>query len=239
MARNARAEGVEKVYGERKALDDISLDIEGGRILALVGLNGSGKTTLLRTIAGLDEPTRGRILVDNTEMASRELRKIVTLIFQRTATFNTSVFENVAFGLRIRNLTKTQIEGRVSEALVAVGLGGFERRRAKKLSGGEQQRVALARAFAINPEILLLDEPTANLDPANSMAVESIINRLRDEQTHTMVLSTHNLYQARRLSDKIAHIHYGRVLEVAKPDRFFTNPSNEITQKFVNGELQF
>jgi len=239
MARNARAEGVEKVYGERKALDDISLDIEGGRILALVGLNGSGKTTLLRTIAGLDEPTRGRILVDNTEMASRELRKIVTLIFQRTATFNTSVFENVAFGLRIRNLTKNQIEGRVSEALAAVGLGGFERRRAKKLSGGEQQRVALARAFAINPEILLLDEPTANLDPANSMAVESIINRLRDEQTHTMVLSTHNLYQARRLSDKIAHIHYGRVLEVAKPDRFFTNPSNEITQKFVNGELQF
>jgi len=239
MARSAKAEDLTKVYGERKALDNISLDIEGGKILALVGLNGSGKTTLLRIIAGLEEPTRGSILVDSTKMASHELRKIATLIFQRTAIFNTSVFENVAFGLRIRNLAKSEIEKRVSEALSAVGLAGFARRKAKRLSGGEQQRVALARAFAVNSDILLLDEPTANLDPANSMAVEGIINRLRDERTHTMVLSTHNLHQARRLSDRIAHIHYGRILEAAKPDQFFKNPSNEITQKFVNGELQF
>jgi len=239
MGRTAKVEGVEKTYGERKALDNVSLDIDGGQILALVGLNGSGKTTLLRIIAGLDEPTRGNILVDGTKMASHELRKIATMIFQRTAIFNTSVFENVAFGLSIRDLTKIQTERRVLEALSAVGLAGFERRKAKKLSGGEQQRVALARAFAINPEILLLDEPTANLDPANSITVESIISKLRDEQRHTMVLSTHNLHQARRLSDKIAHIHYGRVLETARPDQFFTNPGNEITQKFVNGELQF
>jgi len=239
MTRNARAEGVAKVYGERKALDGVLLDVEGGKILALVGLNGSGKTTLLRIIAGLEEPTQGSILIDNRKMQSHELRKVATLIFQRTTTFNTSVFDNVAYGLKIRGFAKCQIERKVSEALAAVGLTGFERRRAKRLSGGEQQRFALARAFAINPEILLLDEPTANLDPANSMTIESIIRRLRDEQTHTVVLSTHNLHQARRLSDRIAHIHYGKIVEVANTDRFFTNPSNEVTQKFVNGELQF
>mgnify|MGYP001029507410 CR=1 FL=1 len=239
MARNAKIEGVEKTYGERKALDNISLDIEGRRILALVGLNGSGKTTLLRIVSGLDEPTSGSILVDDRRMQGQELRRIATMIFQRTVMFNASVFENVAFGLRVRGFTKAEVEKRVSQALVSVGLTGFERRRAKKLSGGEQQRVALARAFAINPEIFLLDEPTANLDPASAIGIENIIREMRERETRAVILSTHNLHQARRLADKIAHIHYGRILEVAKPDRFFTNPSNEVTRRFVNGELQF
>lgn len=239
MIHNIAVEDVEKTYADTKALDGVTLDIESGRILTLVGLNGSGKTTLVRTIAGLEEPTRGSILVDNRKRQSRELRKIATLIFQRTATFNMSVFDNVAFGLRIRGYTKNQVERRVSEALASVGLIGFERRKAKRLSGGEQQRVALARAFAINPDLLLLDEPTANLDPASAMAIENIIRTIHEDETRTVVLSTHNLHQARRLADKIAHIHYGRILEVAKPDQFFVNPSNEVTRRFVSGELQF
>jgi len=239
MAHNIRAEGLEKVYADTKALDGVTLDIEGGKILALVGLNGSGKTTFMRIIAGLEEPTRGSVLVDKGKMQSHELRKVATLIFQRTATFSTSVFDNVAFGLRIRGITKDQIERKVSEELASVGLASFQKRKAKRLSGGEQQRLALARAFAINPDLLLLDEPTANLDPASAIAIENIIRTIREDERRTVVLSTHNLHQARRLADKIAHIHYGRILEVANPDQFFMNPSNEITRKFVSGELQF
>ncbi|MEM3590319.1 MAG: ATP-binding cassette domain-containing protein [Candidatus Bathyarchaeia archaeon] len=112
-------------------------------------------------------------------------------------------------------------------------------RRARKLSGGEQQRVALARAFAIEPKVLLLDEPTANLDPANSAIIESAIRRVGRGEDRIVILATHNLYQAKRLADEVVHMHAGRVLEVAGPEDFFLRPSNEITRRFINGELQF
>jgi len=234
-----RIEDVVKTYGEIKALDSVTLDMEMGRVSTLLGVNGSGKTTLLRIMSGLDEPTGGNVLFNNQKMQSQQLRQISTLIFQKTVMFNRSVFDNVALGLRIRGFSRGEVERRVSEALASVGLAKFGKRRARKLSGGEQQRVALARAFAVEPQILLLDEPTANLDPANAATIENVIRKTRERETCTVVLATHNLHQAKRLSDMVVHIHCGKVLEVASPEDFFTHPSNETTRKFVEGELQF
>jgi len=234
-----QVEGVNMIYGEIKALDSVTFDFDGGRVATLLGINGSGKTTLLRVLAGLEEPSKGNILFNGKEMKAQYLRQISTLVFQKTVMFNTSVYENVAFGLKVRGIRKKEIERKVSQALESVGLTSLEKRKARKLSGGEQQRVALARAFVLEPEILLLDEPTANLDLANAVTIENVIKKMRAREACTIILATHNLHQAKRLSDKIAHLHYGRILEVAGPEDFFTHPSNQTTKKFINGELQF
>jgi len=239
MAGKLRLENIDKTYGGIKALDSVTLDAESDQILALLGMNGSGKTTLLRILAGLEEPSKGDVLVEARKIATQKLRQISTLVFQRTVMFNTSVYGNVSFGLKIRGFSKEEIKRKVSNVLNTVGLEDLQKRRARELSGGEQQRVALARAFVLDPEILLLDEPTANLDPANAMILESAIKRIREENECTIILATHNLHQARRLSDKIIHIHYGRILEGATPQEFFAHPASEITRRFINGELQF
>jgi tungstate transport system ATP-binding protein len=230
---------VSKTYDNIIVLDSISLDMTSEKLVSLVGVNGSGKTTLLRIIAGLDEPTKGNVIFNNQILRAKNLRRIETMVFQKNIMFDNNVFDNVAFGLKIRDFNKEEIENKVEKALISVGLDGFENRKAKKLSGGEQQRVALARAFVIEPEILLLDEPTANLDPSNSLIIEQFIRKIREENGCVVILATHNLYQAKRLSDMIIHIHSGKILDADIPKRFFSNPSNEVTKKFINGELQF
>ncbi len=239
MVSNLQIQKVDKKYGEIKALDSVSLNIDSGKVVALVGVNGSGKTTLLRILAGLDKLDRGNILFNNRRLSMPELRKISTLVFQKIVMFDIKVCDNVKFGLNVRGFAKEETEKRVEEALISVGLNGFQNRRAKKLSGGEQQRIALARAFVIEPKILLLDEPTANIDPSNAIIIEDAIRKMREKNSCIVVLATHNLHQARRLSDEIVHIHSGRILEIASPEEFFRNPINKITKKFVNGELQF
>ena len=234
-----RLEKVDKTYGKIKALDLVTLEVEAGQIVAILGMNGSGKTTLLRILAGLEDPSEGDILLNSRKMTSQELRQISTLVFQSTVMFNTSVYGNVSYGLAIRGFEKEEIKKRVTDVLSSVGLANFQRRRAKELSGGEQQRVALARAFVLKPEFLLLDEPTANLDPTNAIILENTIKKIEKESECTIILATHNLHQAKRLADRIVHIHYGRILEHASPQDFFTHPSNEITRRFINGELQF
>ncbi|MCK5628249.1 ABC transporter ATP-binding protein, partial [Candidatus Bathyarchaeota archaeon] len=179
MSLKLQLNNVSKRYGNTKAIDSISFDAEGNNIIALLGVNGSGKTTLLRTIAGLERADEGSLSINNEELGLPELRKIATLVFQRTVMFSRSVYDNLAFGLRIRGLEKEKIAGEVSKALEAVGLRDLDRRKAKKTSGGEQQRIALARAFLLNPKILLLDEPTANLDVSSAKIVEEIIKNRR------------------------------------------------------------
>nr|MDO8135446.1 ATP-binding cassette domain-containing protein [Candidatus Njordarchaeum guaymaensis] len=239
MAGHLRVESVDKSYGNITALDSITLDIEAGKIVTLLGINGSGKSTLLRILAGLDKPDAGSIILDDRRMGMEELRKISTLVFQKTVMFSTSVYDNIQFGLIVRGTRKDDVERRVSQALASVRMENFRKRKAKKLSGGEQQRVALARAFVLEPKILLLDEPTANLDPANAIIVENAIRKMRVREVCTTILATHNLYQAKRLSDKIVHIHTGKILEVANPADFFAHPRDQTTKKFINGELQF
>ena len=232
-------QSIDKIFGNIQALDSVTLNVEKGEIVAIIGINGSGKTTLLRILAGLEEPSKGNILFDKKSMKLLELREISTLVFQKTVMFNTNVYDNIAFGLKIRGLSKKEIEKRVLSALTSVGLINFVKRKAKKLSGGEQQRIALSRAFVIEPEILLLDEPTANLDPNSAIIIEKVIKKMREKEACTIIMATHNLHQAKRLADKIVHIHQGRVIEFAGTDTFFSQPSNPVTRSFISGELQF
>jgi len=230
---------ISKTYERIKALDSVSLSATDGGIVSLVGVNGSGKTTLLRIMAGLEEPDYGEVLFDDRKCEPQDLRQISTMVFQKNVMFNRKVCDNVAFGLRVRGYNKDETAIRVSDALESVRLDGFENRKARKLSGGEQQRVALARAFAIEPKILLLDEPTANLDPSNAIIIERAISAIIKRNSCIVILATHNLHQAKRLSDSIIHINSGKILEVADPKEFFANPKHEISNRFIKGELQF
>jgi tungstate transport system ATP-binding protein len=212
--------------------------LQGDKIVALLGVNGAGKTTLLRIIAGLDKPDKGTIQFNDKPKSDAELRQIATLVFQRSAMFNRSVYDNLAYGLKIRGAKDTEIKQRLSEALCSVGLTDFEKRKAKKTSGGEQQRIALARAFLLEPKILLLDEPTANLDPNSAAIIERAILSRKNKNT-IIVISTHNLTQAKRIGDEVIHIHAGEIVESAPSAEFFDNPKSEVSRKFIDGELDF
>jgi tungstate transport system ATP-binding protein len=229
---------IKKSYGSVKALEDISLEIVGGKTIVLLGINGAGKTSLLRIIAGLEKQDKGSVFFNGKRMNERELRQIASLVFQKTAMFSRSVYDNLAYALKIRGKKDAEIKKDITRALQDVGLRNFERRKAKKTSGGEQQRISLARAFLLNPQILLLDEPTANLDPNSATIIErSIINRTKENGI--IILATHNLGQAKRLANEVVHIYEGKIVEIAGPEAFFTNPHSEITRKFINGELEY
>jgi tungstate transport system ATP-binding protein len=238
VSANFRLEDIEKNYATVKAIDLINLEVSGGKIIVLIGVNGAGKTTLLRIIAGLDKQDKGCVFFNGETVTDKELRQIATLVFQRTAMFSMSVYDNLAFGLKLRGKKDAEIKERIAETLHNVGLKNFEKRRAKRTSGGEQQRIALARAFLLEPKILLLDEPTANLDPNSATIIERVIMNRRKRE-NIIIMATHNLSQAKRIGDEIVHIHNGKIIERASTQEFFDNPKNEITQKFINGELEF
>lgn len=235
---NLQIVDLQKNYRPVKALKSISLNLQGNKIIVLLGVNGAGKTTLMRILAGLENADSGQILFNNQNTDAKTLRHISTLVFQKTIMFTMNVYDNLAYGLKIRKIPKDELAKRIPEALQAVRLSGFEKRRAKKLSGGEQQRIALARAFLLDPNVLFLDEPTANLDPNSATIIEKAIIGKKSSQ-RIIVMATHNLNQARRMADEIVHIHDGEIVEVAKPEDFFLNPKSEITRKFIHGELDF
>ena len=229
---------ITKRYNKVCALNSVSLDLQGGKIIVLLGVNGAGKTTLMRIVAGLENADSGQLLFNDQSISCGNLRKISTLVFQRAAMFSSNVNNNLAYGLKIRKVPKEEIKKRISESLQAVRLTGFEKRRAKRTSGGEQQRIALARAFLLESHVLLLDEPTANLDPNSATIIEKAIASKKSED-RIIVMATHNLSQARRMADEVVHIYDGEIVEVATPENFFENPKSEISRKFVNGELEF
>ena len=229
---------IKKTYRNVNALKSISIEMYGGKIIVLLGVNGAGKTTLMRIMAGLETADTGKLLFNNQTIDCKALRQVSTLVFQKTAMFSMNVYDNLAYGLKIRGVPKEEIAKRVSNALQAVRLSGFEKRRAKKTSGGEQQRIALARAFLLDSHVLLLDEPTANLDPNSATIIEKAIVSRKSAQ-RIIVMATHNLSQARRMADEIVHIYNGEIVEVARTENFFENPKSEISRKFVNGELEF
>jgi tungstate transport system ATP-binding protein len=228
---------ITREYDSVRALDRVSIAAHLGQVTTVVGVNGSGKTTLLKILAGLDTSTAGRVLIEGSEADPAQLRTHSTMVFQRSVMFGTSVYNNVAYGLKIEGVPSHEISLRVKSALAAVNLEGFERRHARKLSSGEQQRVAMARALALERGVLLVDEPTANLDPANAMIIERAIKD--SARSRAVLLSSHNLPQARRLSQHVIHLYRGRVVEEGEPSSFFTNPRDERTKLFIEGELQF
>jgi molybdopterin-binding protein len=224
MVITAELKNVTKAYGNKVALDGVNLQINEGEILALLGPNGSGKTTLLKILAFLEEPTSGEVYFCGRKVTDQNMaqtRAESTMVFQKTVLFDTTVYDNVAYGLKIRKIPKNEIAERVGKALTLVGLEGSEKRHAKKLSGGEQQRVALARAITLNTKLLLLDEPTAYLDPKNASIIEEIIASVNRELKTTIVMATHNMFQAKNLPHRIALISDGKISEVGTPAEIF------------------
>jgi len=220
----AELKNVTKVFDSKTALEDINLKINQSEVLALLGPNGSGKTTLLKILAFIEKPTKGEVDFSGTRVTDKNLEKMraeSTMIFQKTTLFSTTVYNNVAYGLKIRKMPKNKINEEIHKALRLVGLEGFEKRHTKKLSGGEQQRVALARALVLNAKLLLLDEPTANLDPKNASIVEEIIATVNRELKTTIVMATHNMFQAKNLPHHIALITNGKISEVGTPAEIF------------------
>lgn len=221
-------------------MKSISIEIKEDDLLAFIGHNGSGKTTLLRILASLELPTSGEYLYKGKEVGELyELNKRVTLVFQKSTMFNSTVEDNIAYGLKMQNLPKSEIEEKVSEALKLVKMQNHVEKNAKDLSGGEQQRVALARAFVTNPELLLLDEPTTNIDPGNAKIVEEAIKEIVEKNGTTVIIATHILFQAKRLSNRIAHLYDGKILEEGSTEEVFEDPKYEKTRKFISGELVF
>jgi tungstate transport system ATP-binding protein len=233
-----RIEAVTKKFGDTEILKTINLTILKGEIFTLIGPSGSGKTTLIRLIDLLDNPTNGKIIFDGTIAASNEhvrlsIRRRMSMVFQKPAVLNTTVAANVAFGLKFRGVEKPEIDQRVHEALDIVGLLHLANRRAVTLSGGEMQRVAIARALVTRPEVLLLDEPTANLDPVNSELIENLILRIHRQFQTTIILSTHDMIQGQRLADRIGVIMDGRIVQVGNIKDIFYQPAGKDIARFV------
>jgi tungstate transport system ATP-binding protein len=231
-----------KDYAGRRVLDIQSMDIYPGEVLALVGPSGSGKSTLLRLLNFLEFPSTGTITFagkayqPGQDMPIEQRRKVTT-VFQKPMLLERSVWDNVSYGLRLRGTNHSK--ERIQASLEEVGLAHLSHQRARTLSGGEAQRVALARAMVLNPDVLLLDEPTANLDPYNVGLIEAIIRRINDQHGTTLVLVTHNIFQAKRLASRTGFLLDGKVVEIAETGQFFENPTDPRTAAFVRGDMVY
>jgi tungstate transport system ATP-binding protein len=237
------ANNLTKIYERKTIIKDVSLTLKKGDIYSFIGPSGAGKSTFLRIINLLEKPTSGEIIFDgkNFNGISKEeiieIRRRMAFVFQKPVLFNMSVFDNVAWGLNIRKIKWDEVKKRTAEAIKTVGLTEFEDQNALYLSGGEAQRVSIARCIVIEPELLLLDEPTANLDPSNVSLVESIIKRMNKEKDMTILMATHNMLQAKRLGTKIGFLLEGELVEEGSATQIFDNPTNKKTFDFVQGNM--
>jgi sulfate/thiosulfate transport system ATP-binding protein len=226
---------VTKRFGDFVALDDVSVAIPEGSLTALLGPSGSGKSTLLRVIAGLEEPDAGQVLLGDDDVTRRPARaRGVGMVFQHYAAFkHMTVWENVAFGLKVRKRPKAEIENRVHELLELVQLEGLAKRYPAQLSGGQRQRMALARALAVDPEVLLLDEPFGALDARVRKELRAWLRRLHDEVHVTTIIVTHDQEEAMEVAGQIVVINQGRVEQVGTPRELYESPANEFVMSFV------
>ena len=224
-----------KNYGDFAALDGVSLEIPAGSLTALLGPSGSGKSTLLRSIAGLEQLDDGAVHIgdrDVTRVAPQ--RRDIGFVFQHYAAFkHMTVRDNVAFGLKIRKRPRAEITRKVDDLLEIVGLAGFQHRYPAQLSGGQRQRMALARALAVDPQVLLLDEPFGALDAKVRADLRSWLRRLHHEVKVTTVLVTHDQEEALDVADRIAVLHQGRIEQVGCPDDLYDRPANDFVMSFL------
>ncbi|MGZ5392570.1 MAG: sulfate/molybdate ABC transporter ATP-binding protein [Mycobacterium sp.] len=224
-----------KRYGDFAALDNIDFDVPAGSLTALLGPSGSGKSTLLRAIAGLDQPDTGTITINGEDVTGvPPQRRGIGFVFQHYAAFkHLTVRDNVAFGLKIRKKSKAEITEKVDNLLEVVGLAGFQTRYPNQLSGGQRQRMALARALAVDPQVLLLDEPFGALDAKVREDLRAWLRRLHDEVHVTTVLVTHDQSEALDVADRIAVLNKGRIEQVGSPTDVYDKPANAFVMSFL------
>lgn len=226
-----------KIYDHKKVLDIPSLNLKERRIYAFCGPNGAGKTTLLSVLNLLIAPSTGRILYHGRHVPGTDrvdVRREMTLVTQNPYLFSTTVENNVAYGLKLRKIPKSQMEDTVSRCLAKVGLSGFQKRSTRKLSGGEVQRVAIARALAICPKVLLLDEPTANVDMQTVCILESLLRDLNSHSKTSIIMATHDIDQAHRLAHTVFTLEYGRIVNEHTP--FVRQQKGKVKLRILAGD---
>lgn len=247
--------GISKRFGAREVLRSIDLGAPPRSITVILGTNGAGKTTLLR-ILGLLEPADGGTLCYDgivpgvpaltfgatatdpaRDQNALQLRRHMMLAFQHPTIFNASVLSNVTYGLLLRGASHAKAEATSMAALQEVGIAERAHQHASSLSGGEAARLSLARALALQPRLLLLDEPSASLDPYGTKLLEDLLLHMRDDLGMTIILVTQDIFEARRIADQVAFLHEGRIIEQASRQAFFSNPRNDQTRRFIAGEL--
>jgi phosphate transport system ATP-binding protein len=245
------AVGMNFFYGDTRALQDISLRIQRNVVTAFIGPSGCGKSTFLRTLNRMNDiipgtRVEGRVLIDGDDIYAHgvdvvTLRRRVGMVFQKSNPFPKTVFDNVAYGLRVNGMagTRSELAGRVEESLKQAALWEEVKDRlhdsALAMSGGQQQRLCIARALAVRPDILLMDEPASALDPIATQRIEELVYDLK--KTYTIVIVTHNMQQAARVSDYTAFFWLGRLVEYDRTDKMFTNPAEKLTEDYVTGRF--
>jgi tungstate transport system ATP-binding protein len=232
------ARNITKSYNDLEVLHGVDLTVVEGEILGVIGPSGSGKSTLLRILDLIEPPNSGELSVFGVDVRQEqrrwlELRRRMGMLFQKPIVFNASVYDNVAMGMRYRRASGSEIDRKVKESLEAVGLSRYIKSRAVDLSGGEQQRVALSRVLVTDPEVLFLDEPTANLDPTSTATIEEIVTRLNREDGVTVVVNTHDLLQGQRLAHRVGVMVQGTIAQIGKPREIFNEPQNREIARFV------
>jgi len=226
-------------YDGRDILRNINLKVERGEVLALIGPTGAGKTTLLRLLDLLEMPSSGKIYFEGRDATQSkkvgfQMRKRMAFVIQKPIVFNASIYDNIACGLRWRGAEKSSLRQKVSTILEMIDLSAHQHRNARTLSGGEAQRVAIARAIVIEPEVLLLDEPTANLDPLSAAKIEELITSIIHQYGTTIVMATHDMSQGQRLANRIGVLINGEILQTGDPREVFTLPMSREVAEFVS-----
>ena len=244
-------QGLNFYYGSKRALEDITIGVQPNLVTAFIGPSGCGKSTLLRTLNRMNDiiagtRVEGRLLINGQDIYAAGsdvvgLRRRVGMVFQKSNPFPKSIFDNVAYGLRINGLARNRaaLQARVEESLKSAAIWDEVKDRlhesALALSGGQQQRLCIARALAVEPEILLMDEPASALDPIATQRIEELVYQLKAR--YTIVIVTHNMQQAARVSDRTAFFWLGKLIEYAPTDRIFTNPAEKLTEDYVTGRF--
>src|SRR4030043_1006158 len=235
---------INKNYNGKSVLQDCSFSFDKNEIYILMGPNGSGKSTFLRLCALLEEPDKGQVKFRGEANGGSlkndiALKRRITLLLPKIGVFNTTVFNNVAYGLNVRGMKNREVEDKVYRAIELVGLNDKRDQNALSLSSGEAQRLGIARAMVIEPDILFLDEPTASLDPHSTTIIEEAITKLKENNRLTIIMVTHNIFQAQRLADMVLFMYDGRIVDHGPNKEFFEKPKDERAYRFITGQMVY
>lgn len=229
------AENLSQKYAQKTIVEDFSHSFQPGKIHGIIGPNGAGKSTLLRLLTAMETPVAGRVFFKGRHLLAPS--RHIGCVWQRPYLFRCTVEENILYGLKIRNWNRKRIAERIEYLTELFRLNELRKRWALDLSGGETARIAIAQAIAFRPEMLILDEPAANLDPSNTRAIEEMLLTLQQQECLTIILVTHDMFQAKRLADNTLYVSQGRLIESGPTHGIFASPESPETTRFIAGEL--